>query len=79
MMVQKVKNHILLVWVNSDSILLALHLLARYNFVHRDISTGNLLWDEKKCRGQLGDLEYVKLQNEEGKGGVKTVSGHLVM
>ncbi|TBU26366.1 hypothetical protein BD311DRAFT_779715 [Dichomitus squalens] len=47
----------------------ALHrLLVLADWVHRDISSGNLLWDPKSKRGILSDLEYAKEFNTEGTG-----------
>ncbi len=38
---------------------LALQLLWKYGFVHRDVSTGNALWDSKLQGGRLSDLEFL--------------------
>ncbi|TBU58829.1 hypothetical protein BD310DRAFT_818672 [Dichomitus squalens] len=47
----------------------ALHrLLFLAGWVHRDISSGNLLWNPNSKRGILSDLEYAKEFNAEGTG-----------
>lgn len=38
----------------------ALQLLWKHQFVHRDCSTGNVLWDPETKTGRLSDLEFVK-------------------
>ena len=38
---------------------LALQLLWKYGFVHRDVSTGDALWDSKLQGGRLSDLEFL--------------------
>ncbi|EJF57480.1 hypothetical protein DICSQDRAFT_173936 [Dichomitus squalens LYAD-421 SS1] len=53
---------------NNNDCLLAVQLLFLAGWVHRDISSGNLLWDPKSKRGILSDLEYAKEFNAEGTG-----------
>ena len=57
---------------------LALSLLSKHGFVHRDISTGNILWDTMSRTGCLSDLEYMKRVNEQDDGPTKTVSGTVL-
>ncbi|TBU55147.1 hypothetical protein BD310DRAFT_1041318 [Dichomitus squalens] len=56
------------VFMAMKDCLLAVQLLFLAGWVHRDISSGNLLWDPKSKRGILSDLEYAKEFNAEGTG-----------
>ncbi|TFY59786.1 hypothetical protein EVG20_g7656 [Dentipellis fragilis] len=47
--------------------LLALQLLFLIGWVHRDISSGNLLWFEAGGRGILSDFEYAKKFDPDGQ------------
>ena len=51
---------------------LALQLLWKYDFVHRDVSTGNALWDPK-LRGGRGDLEFVTNVRDKSSDDAKMV------
>ncbi|KAA1475769.1 hypothetical protein DENSPDRAFT_842618 [Dentipellis sp. KUC8613] len=51
-----------------EDCLLALQLMFLVGWVHRDISSGNLLWFEAGGRGILSDLEYAKKFNPESQG-----------
>jgi hypothetical protein len=48
--------------------------MSKYDYVHRDISPGNLFWNKSCKTGQLGDLEYMRHMSDPPKGNVKTVS-----
>lgn len=47
----------------------------KYKFVHRDVSTGNILWDPSTQTGRLSDLEFMKKTTSKEPSGceVKTV------
>lgn len=55
----------------------ALHALHNLGWVHRDISTGNILLFGEQVK--LGDLEYAKriTIDEPAHAGIRTVSPHL--
>ena len=50
---------------------LGLRILHKYNFVHRDISTGNIL--SVNGGGKLSDLEYCKKRDTSGTHEIRTV------
>jgi serine/threonine-protein kinase RIO1 len=50
-----------------------LRLMHNAQYVHRDISSGNVLCYEN--RGLISDLEYVKLITDDRKHDVRTVCG----
>ncbi|KAF9260437.1 hypothetical protein L218DRAFT_1002750 [Marasmius fiardii PR-910] len=45
--------------------------------VHRDVSSGNALWDPKTKTGRLADYDYVTEYGKPGTGNVKTGTPHF--
>ena len=58
---------------------LALKLLWKFNYVHRDISTGNIFWDNVKEVGRLSDIEFMKKTSDTTSHDMKTVSLHHII
>ncbi|KAF9507779.1 hypothetical protein BS47DRAFT_1385014 [Hydnum rufescens UP504] len=57
-------------------IVIALKLLTKLGWVHRDVSIGNILW--YKGGGKLGDLEYAKKMGDMMSHDLRTASGTCI-
>lgn len=53
---------------------IVLQFMHEADWVHRDISVGNVYWYEPGLQGLLADFEYAKKMNKIGEHGVITVS-----
>ena len=60
-----------MLWKNAH-LITAVWFLAKYGYVHRDISGGNIY--QYSGKGVVGDLEYMKRVSEDGASDMRTVS-----